>query len=258
MIKFFNKIRQKLLTENKFRTYIIYALGEIILVVIGILIALQINNLNDQKNNEAAELGYYCRILDDFELDKKLIDTLETKADQRIESSKKILLDLDAGNKDKQYLLNTFLLALRSDAYVPRNVTFKDLISSGNLKLLQDVALKNSLIQYYSDLENVQSQLKQNRDEKIKMSFELINSSINFGIHELGYVNKILGPEILQILPHEDWTRDKNSEPYQRFQMMLLFNITMADREKQHLATILRVMEAPYQMLLEKCQKRLE
>jgi len=46
MIKFFKKIRQQLLTENKLSKYLIYAIGEIILVVIGILIALQINNWN--------------------------------------------------------------------------------------------------------------------------------------------------------------------------------------------------------------------
>ncbi len=52
MIKFFRKIRQKMLTENKFGKYLIYAIGEIILVVIGILIALQINNWNTNKANE--------------------------------------------------------------------------------------------------------------------------------------------------------------------------------------------------------------
>ena len=49
MIKFFRKIRQRLLTENKFSKYLIYAIGEIILVVIGILIALQINNWNENR-----------------------------------------------------------------------------------------------------------------------------------------------------------------------------------------------------------------
>ena len=49
MIKFFRKIRQKLLTENKFSKYLLYAFGEIILVIIGILIALSINNWNEEK-----------------------------------------------------------------------------------------------------------------------------------------------------------------------------------------------------------------
>lgn len=49
MIKFLRRIRQNLLSENKFSKYLIYAIGEIILVVIGILIALQINNRNEYK-----------------------------------------------------------------------------------------------------------------------------------------------------------------------------------------------------------------
>ena len=56
MIKFFRKIRQNLLTENKFSKYILYAIGEIILVVIGILIALQLNT--SKENKEKSDLGY--------------------------------------------------------------------------------------------------------------------------------------------------------------------------------------------------------
>ena len=50
MIKFFRKIRQKMLTESKFSKYLLYAIGEIVLVVIGILIALSINYWNKIKN----------------------------------------------------------------------------------------------------------------------------------------------------------------------------------------------------------------
>ena len=49
MIKFFRKIRQKMLTENKFSKYLIYAIGEIALVMIGILLALQVSTWNEQK-----------------------------------------------------------------------------------------------------------------------------------------------------------------------------------------------------------------
>ena len=52
MIKFFRKIRQKMLTENKFSKYILYAIGEILLVVVGILIALNINNNNELEKNK--------------------------------------------------------------------------------------------------------------------------------------------------------------------------------------------------------------
>ena len=56
MIKFFRKIRQKLLSENKFSKYLLYAIGEIVLVVIGILIALQINNWNESRKQEVEQI----------------------------------------------------------------------------------------------------------------------------------------------------------------------------------------------------------
>ena len=58
MIKFFRKIRQKLLAKNKFSKYLIYAIGEIVLVVIGILIALQINNWNEQQKTKSNQEKY--------------------------------------------------------------------------------------------------------------------------------------------------------------------------------------------------------
>ena len=55
MIKFFRKIRQRLLIDSKFSKYLLYAIGEIVLVVIGILIALQINNWNEDRKTRAFE-----------------------------------------------------------------------------------------------------------------------------------------------------------------------------------------------------------
>jgi hypothetical protein len=63
MIKFFRKIRQNLLLENKTRKYFKYAVGEIVLVVIGILIALQINNWNNQRIENKQEISILKEIL---------------------------------------------------------------------------------------------------------------------------------------------------------------------------------------------------
>ena len=70
MIKFFRKIRQKMLTENKFSKYLIYAIGEIILVVIGILIALQINNANENQKKRDFEITILENIKEDILADK--------------------------------------------------------------------------------------------------------------------------------------------------------------------------------------------
>ena len=62
MINFFRGIRHRLLTENKFSRYLLYAIGEIILVVIGILIALQIDNWNQDRLDRNEEKNYYRNI----------------------------------------------------------------------------------------------------------------------------------------------------------------------------------------------------
>lgn len=69
MIKFFRKIRQRLISENKFSKYLVYAIGEIILVVIGILIALQINNWNEQKKRDKEILTINERLILDIDND---------------------------------------------------------------------------------------------------------------------------------------------------------------------------------------------
>jgi hypothetical protein len=67
MIKFFRKIRQKMLAENKFRKYLIYAIGEIALVVIGILIAVQINNWNESRKDVQREIKMLTDLQNDIE-----------------------------------------------------------------------------------------------------------------------------------------------------------------------------------------------
>ena len=69
MIKFFRKLRQQLLTENKFSKYLLYAIGEIILVVIGILIALQFNTWQIEKKDRQIERTLLENIKRDLESD---------------------------------------------------------------------------------------------------------------------------------------------------------------------------------------------
>ena len=89
MIKFFRKIRQRLLSENKFTRYLIYAVGEIILVVIGILIALQINNLNETRKDRIEEQKILIQLKEEYQ------DNLQ-QLDQKIE-----IRNLLIGNSNK-------------------------------------------------------------------------------------------------------------------------------------------------------------
>ena len=85
MIKFFRKIRQKLLSENRISKYLIYAIGEIFLVVIGILFALQINNWNEENKTNIRQNNYLALVkaemsnnLDALQIEKERLNgTLE-------------------------------------------------------------------------------------------------------------------------------------------------------------------------------------
>jgi hypothetical protein len=93
MIKFFRKIRQKLLTENKFSKYLLYAVGEILLVVIGILIALQINNWNEWRKDRVKEKEIMVNLAENFELN---IEALESDIERLIKfnTSSRIVLNV--------------------------------------------------------------------------------------------------------------------------------------------------------------------
>jgi len=91
MIKFFRKIRQKLLSENKFSKYLIYAIGEIVLVIIGILLALQINNRNTERNEKATFESNLQFVIEDLEQDKTDLLKLKKERQQVISKTEFIL-----------------------------------------------------------------------------------------------------------------------------------------------------------------------
>ena len=142
MIKFLRHIRKRLIGENRFSKYMLYAIGEIILVVIGILIALQINNWNEARRNTKTENEYYCRLLEDFELDRQNIKRLSDESDYKIKKSKALLLDLPKKERSKEYLIDNYIQALRTNAFVPSKVTILDITSSGKLNLIKNDSLK--------------------------------------------------------------------------------------------------------------------
>jgi len=251
MIKLFRKIRQNLLSEGKTGKYFKYAIGEIVLVVIGILIALQINNWNENRKNKIAEADYYCRILDDFELNEKLIDDTSELINNKIELCKELILDLNKIPNDRGEILNKFVIALRQDVFVPSNIAFEDITSSGQLKLLTDMELKNRLIQHSTFLNNILNLLQENRNEiLIRMSdFELI---VDFGYQDINYLNQVLGKELVDLLPKNDWTNEPNNPIFVKFQDNLVLFIAMLIRQKQHLSNLKKEMQEPIGLLKEK------
>ncbi len=155
MIKFFRKIRQKLLSENKFSKYILYAIGEIVLVVIGILIALSINSWNDNRKDRIKEQVYL----------KNLISELT----EDIESNKRYILDryskkVEVLKKGKAYYQDKFqvtdTISFLNDVgygnvfgnviWAFNKTTYNQLVNTGDLKVIENDSLKRFILKYYN------------------------------------------------------------------------------------------------------------
>ncbi len=100
MIKFFRKIRQNSIKDNKITNYLKYAVGEIVLVVIGILIALSINNWNEQrKNQDDVHLSLF-QILNDLKQEELFLQENHLSVKKSID----YLSNVSKGNYNAVYL----------------------------------------------------------------------------------------------------------------------------------------------------------
>jgi len=151
MIKFFRKIRQRLLTENKFSKYLIYAVGEIILVVIGILIALSINNWNETRKNSIQENFILNKIRADINSDIKEI-TDKTARLQRDITNFKFCIEVLAHKKEvtREEFILKFGQILGIINFDQNTTTFDNLVSSGKIELIKNQSLLDSIVIYYN------------------------------------------------------------------------------------------------------------
>jgi hypothetical protein len=152
MIKFFRKIRQNLLSEGKTGKYLKYAIGEIILVVVGILIALQINNWNENSKNKRLETNYLIRISKDLENDVLEFDKairLAKERNDRVIFLQDVIENPKLLRDSTDYFVQSIIAA--GYTYLPTisNHSFEELKSSGRLSLIQDETLRILIAKYY-------------------------------------------------------------------------------------------------------------
>lgn len=83
MITLFRRIRQKLIDSGSVTKYLLYAVGEILLVVIGILLALQVNNWNEQRKQLSAEQTFIAGVLNDLSQDQQYIELIIETAEKK-------------------------------------------------------------------------------------------------------------------------------------------------------------------------------
>ena len=182
MIRGFATIRRRLLAENRFTRYLAYAAGEIVLVVVGILIALQINNWNDARKDRARELGYLRNIREDVSANIKEMDDYLATREQGIAAAQRILAHFDGKPIDDPSAFNADAISIYSwkRFYLSDN-TYQELIGSGNFAALSNPAIKDGLL----DIEAMYRKLKGEEDhfrfDSETLLYRPTHATINLG-----------------------------------------------------------------------------
>lgn len=159
MLKFFRKIRQKLLSEKKFSNYFLYAIGEIVLVVLGILIALQINNWNEQEKEHEKEQAFLKEINLDFKSNKIQLDSIINYNKVSLHAGSRLLeiiqnFDLKNPKVDESnaHLTDSiryyYGLVWRNKSFNPKNGSVEALLNSSSFDVIKNDTLRRNLISW--------------------------------------------------------------------------------------------------------------
>ncbi len=186
MIKFFKKIRQNLLAENNIRKYLLYALGEILLVMIGISLAFQVSNWDNNRIKKNAEIRYYESVRAQITDDKENIQGQKDYNNRFMAQFKYANEIIENNDRSK---LDTLGLIIRnltqySDFDKQGNI-YETMVNSGQINLLQNHKIVNGIREleemyiYINRMENI------HYDAMMKHTVIAINPVLKFSTGEI-------------------------------------------------------------------------
>lgn len=150
MVKFFRKIRQQLLIEGKTTRYLKYAFGEIVLVVIGILIAIQANNWNIERIANKEQVFNLKKLAENLKQDTLALNSEIGDNELIISALDSCLIILkDYKNYDKDYFSRLFASTNYTTYFEYNRITFDEMAIAGKLAYIKNETLIDSLLLYF-------------------------------------------------------------------------------------------------------------
>ena len=161
-MKLFRSIRENLIKEADFKSYLVYAFGEILLVMIGISLAFQLDNWNENRLEENTAINYYENIREQIADDKTLIQEQIGFNNHYMAEFKYANAILEANDRSKMDTLGRIVrnLTQYSDFDKKGNI-YETLVNSGEIKLLRNHSIVNSIREleekytYINRMENI-------------------------------------------------------------------------------------------------------
>jgi len=220
MIRFFRTLRHRLLAENRVSRYLLYALGEILLVMIGILIALQVNTWSEDQKSHAKKVALLRALSVEFNANLKQLDSVNYYNTRVVQATRKFFgLNLEQA---KQVSDDSLRIWLSEAGYLwtfdPQNGALRSGISSGDVHLIQNDTLVNLLFSW----QDVVADASENEERHINTW--------------LKNANPVLAPHVRKV-DYETWFYDsrksKFTSDYQALAGDPLFEDFLAERYGQ-------------------------
>ena len=199
--------------EKKSGKYLKYAIGEIVLVVIGILIALSINNWNEERKLKQLQIVYLNRLINDLDHDLMTIEFVEATINENQVVISDFINALNT-NQDKNQILKSAIPYFEKgwiiSEFVPSTNTYTDLSQTGNMKVIDNTELVNDILSYYGYVTQVENSNNVNKNwitpidqavAKETAAFEIdLNTSELFSSNDKtdAVKNLILNKELLE------------------------------------------------------------
>ncbi|MET1259879.1 DUF6090 family protein [Flagellimonas sp. DF-77] len=237
MIKFFRQIRQRLLTEGKTGKYLKYAIGEIILVVIGILIALGINNWNETKKERKYEHYILTEIRNNLSADEVQIQEILTqrqKTQKSIKSMRNYLKSEEVSKDSFSYDLGQLFTFER---YFPIRTAYE--VSKSRGLPISNPELRTQIANYYEyEQFKVQSSIKDIENvflNEFQVAYEnyLANSEYGVKVAFTKYPNPELNEWVLNELISFRQNNFETTEKVRTFKNMGKNLLNEVDKELQ-------------------------
>jgi len=227
MIKFFRKIRQKLLSENKFSKYFIYAIGEIVLVVIGILIALQINNANEAGKTRKKEIVLLNEMKGNLQADLKDLEFNIKYNKERIQCNevlrKVIEQKLPYNDSLKPYFGKFF-----GNFQLSENTSAWENLKSVGLDLISNDSLRKNLSNLYSNKYAYLENLEKGLDDRYHWDYLYPQVLKHIAMDELWVSAKPRN--------YDEWITD--TEFYEVLKMNMTWRYYMQDQYEQNFESV--------------------
>lgn len=200
-MKLFRKTRQKLISEGKLKRYLLYALGEILLVMIGILLAFQVSKWNENRIKKNNEIIYYKNIKDQILEDKNLIGGQIDYNSHFLNQFKYANQIIEKNEREKTDTLGVIIRNLTSYSdFDRRGSIYENMVNSGEIKLLKNIEIIN-LIRILEERYNYMNRMEDiHKNVVLNYAAPIISKMIKFSNNKIMKTDEVFSFEMQNLI----------------------------------------------------------